>query len=79
MLAAKVGIKSCRSARECVSFVHVRMNAYPAAIAYLSKHMQYVEWLVINYLFPYFLLRSLLPFLNSKFKKNLVCLLFIAT
>ena len=40
--AAKVGIKSCRGAREC--FICACMNAYPAAIVYLSKHMQYAGW-----------------------------------
>ena len=47
------------------------MNAYPAAIVYLSKHMQYA---VINYLFPYFLLFNMIPtpILNSNFFKNLV-------
>ena len=38
---AKVGIKSCRGARECVSFVHACICSYPAAILYLSRHMQY--------------------------------------
>ena len=54
----------------CNLRMHVR--SYPAAIVYLSKHMQYKCWVVsdnlfANYLFPYFLLRSVLPFLNSKF------------
>ena len=35
----KVGIKSCRGARECVSFVHVHMyvRSYPAAIVYILE------------------------------------------
>ena len=40
MLFAKVGIKSCRGARECVSFVHVCMYVVTQL---LSKHMQYAE------------------------------------
>ena len=41
ILTAEVGIKSCRGARECVSFVYVCMyvHSYPAAIPYLNKHM----------------------------------------
>ena len=77
---AKVGIKSCRGATEYVSFVHVCICSYPAAILYLSRHMQYTmnaEWVVsdsyiASYLFPYFLCRSLLPFLNSKLFRSLV-------
>ena len=37
------------------------MNAYPAAIVYLSKHMQYAGWWVINNLFPYFLYWATIP------------------
>ena len=72
MLFAKVGIKSCRGARECVSFVHVCICGYPAAILYLIRYMQYIMnagWVVsdsyiASYLFPYYLCQSLLPFLN---------------
>ena len=43
ILPAKVGIKSCKGARECVSFVHIHVctyvHSYPVAIV-LSKHIQ---------------------------------------
>ena len=86
LLFAKVGIKSCGAAREYVPFVHVAMyvRSYPTAISILEQtHAVYnAAWVVsdnyiASYLFPYFLCRSLLPFLNSIFKKNLVGLLFV--
>ena len=43
-------------------FICAGMNAYPAAIVYLSKHMQYAGWWVINNLFPYFLYDPYSPF-----------------
>ena len=74
MLAAKVGIKYCRGARECVSFVYVLyVRSYPTAIVYLCGVQCWVvsDSLFANYLFP--------SFYCDLFKFNyLVCLLFIA-
>ena len=78
---AKVGIKSCRGAREYVSFVHV--CTYVATVASCNSILEQTHavynaaWVlsdsyIANYLFPYFLCRSLLPFLNSKFFITLV-------
>ena len=65
-VVTKVGIKSCRGARECVSFVH-DVCSYPAAILYLSRHMQYTMmhgWLVIAIFVTFYV-----DPLNSKFLK----------
>ena len=53
-------IKSCRGARECVSFMYAAtyVCSEPAATVYLliSKHMQYTMLAIIaSYLFPYLL------------------------
>ena len=65
-------------------YMYIYVAMYQAAILYLSRHMQYTmnaAWVVsdsyiASYLFPYFLCRSLLPFLNSKFFKTLVLFTF---
>ena len=49
IIAAKVGIKSCRFATECVSFVHVWMQL--ANQLELCLHaVQLVEWVVRNFI-----------------------------
>ena len=58
MSAAKVGIKSCRGTRECVSFVHVAL--YVATQLELFTYADTnVTWVVsdslASYLFLYFL------------------------
>ena len=78
-IPAKVGIKSCTDVLENVSFVHVfgcmcmlelTITGWWIIVAYLSIsnwfELQLVSQLA-SYLFSYFLLRSLLPFSNSKF------------
>ena len=81
MLFVKVGIKSCRGARECVSFVHVRMYVCTYVCMYIATKLPYLEqthavynaaWVVSDsYIFQLlvslFLCRSLPPFLKSKF------------
>ena len=75
MLFTKVVIKSCRGARECVSFVHVFICSYPAAILYLSRHMHYTmnaAWVlsdsyITSYLFPYFYVDPYFPFKIQNF------------
>ena len=78
-IPAKVGIKSCRCARECFIYTCVWLHVHALEltitgwwiiVAYLSIpnwfELQLVSQLA-SYLFSYFLLRSLLPFSNSKF------------
>ena len=52
MLAPKIGVKSCRGARECVSFVHIRMYI-ATQLPYLSRHlwykMMYCTCIVMSY------------------------------
>ena len=49
---AKVGIKSYRGARECISFLHVAMYvaicSYPAAIVCLSKLQSLANYSLLN-------------------------------
>ena len=77
-ISAKVGIKSCRCARECFIctcvwlYVHAELTitGWWIIVAYLSIPIWFELQLVsqlASYLFSYFLLRSLLPFSNSKF------------
>ena len=78
-IPAKVGIKSCIDVLENASFVHVfgcmcmlelTITGWWIIVAYISIpnwfELQLVSQLA-SYLFSYFLLRSLLPFSNSKF------------
>ena len=78
MLFAKVGIKSCRGARECVSFVHVCICSYPAAILYLSRHMQYTmnaAWVVSDsYIASYLFMSIPTSLFKFNFFKTLVSL-----
>ena len=84
IIAAKVGIKSCRFATEWVSFVHVWMQLANQLELCLHEHTQIVasaacrvgsqefhSWIFTFHCDPY----SLFKFL--KFYLYLVCLLFI--
>ena len=44
-MPTKVGIKSCRCARECVSFVHgYSCLSYPATIVFKQPHVPKAGW-----------------------------------
>ena len=44
-MLAKVGIKSCRCARECVSFVHEHSyQSYSATIVFKQPHVAKAGW-----------------------------------
>ena len=55
MLFAKVGIKSCRGARECISFVHacICMQLPLAAILYLEILLQEQFLILCTYVCTY--------------------------
>ena len=53
IIAAKVGIKSCRFATECVSFVHVWMqlaNQLELCLHEQTQIVASVEWVVRNFI-----------------------------
>ena len=52
IIAAKVGIKSCRFAIECVSFVHawVQLTNQLELCLHEQKPVRLVEWVVRNFI-----------------------------